>query len=579
MPFDPSGFTPTDQTSTAATARTGSGGGGFDPSGFKETPDKPDTHTTVGGVLGAVERGIAPVLTGAAAGGVLGGPAGAATGAAVVGGAEMASGIYNLIAPHFGLPESITPQEATDKLLDMIGVKRPSTGIERTVETTAGGAASAGSMAAGAGRLAASAANPVVRNVASRLAEGPGRQIVSGAMSGAASQGAAEAGAGPFTQWLAGLGAGGLPYVGGFARPRIPPQQAAQDATAAGYVLPPSSASTAPSFTSRTLEGAGGQLKTRQQAAVGNQPVTNKLAAEALGLPGDTVMSQKVLDQVRSNASAAYKRVAQSVPQINIDANPHLGQWYDRMVNNLAGHNSPAAQIYPNTMTIPGMQELISDMKNARITTPDAVLEFVKKQRANASANLGAKYDPSKVALGLAQRQAADVMDFMLDFYVQNAGFPGLVKDYQQARRLLAMTYDVGAALNPATGNVSAGRLAQLSSRGRPLTGKLATIANAASAFPHAMQNPERFGGSVPAYSALDFMEAAGLAAVGHPVGAGVPLLRPIARHFALSPRYQRAMMSTTPRDRFQPLPLLAGPSATIDPLSPPESYATDQMQ
>lgn len=159
--------------------------------------------TTAGGLAGSITRGFAPIATGAAVGGVVGGPPGAVAGAGAVGLTELATALYNPLAERFGWPKSVTPQEMTDRVLDVLGVKRPSTGLERIAETTAGGAAGAGSAALAAGEFAESAAGPVVRGVARKLAEAPVAQAVSGATGGAAGQMAAEAGAGPFGQSVA----------------------------------------------------------------------------------------------------------------------------------------------------------------------------------------------------------------------------------------------------------------------------------------------------------------------------------------------------------------------------------------
>ena len=179
------------------------------------TPDKPEPSTSLPGIAASIGRGAAPIAAGAGVGAMLGGPPGAAVGAGAMGLTEMALGIYNPIADKLGLPQAITPQEATDKLLDLVGIRRPSTGLERGAEAAAGAASGAGGMARGAEEVAASAAGPLVKGIAGKLAERPAAQVVGGATSGFAAQGAAEAGAGPLGQTVAGMVGGLVPGAAG----------------------------------------------------------------------------------------------------------------------------------------------------------------------------------------------------------------------------------------------------------------------------------------------------------------------------------------------------------------------------
>jgi hypothetical protein len=104
-----------------------------------------DPLTTLSGISGAVTRGLAPIATGAAIGAAAGAPfagvgavPGAIAGGAAVGLTELATSVYDALAPHMGAPKVVTPQEATDKVLDWFKVKRPSTTAEQLTETAAG---------------------------------------------------------------------------------------------------------------------------------------------------------------------------------------------------------------------------------------------------------------------------------------------------------------------------------------------------------------------------------------------------------------------------------------------------------
>lgn len=156
-PFDPSKpFTPVPPSTSPppfdpSKPFTAAGGG---------SSSSPPSHTSFEGLSGAVTRGLAPVATGAAIGAAAGAPfagvgaiPGAIAGGAAVGLTELATSVYDAIAPHMGAPKVATPQEATDKVLDWFKVKRPSTPTENIVEMAAGMAPFGAGSAKGAADL------------------------------------------------------------------------------------------------------------------------------------------------------------------------------------------------------------------------------------------------------------------------------------------------------------------------------------------------------------------------------------------------------------------------------------------
>lgn len=350
----------------------------------------------------------------------------------------------------------------------------------------------------------------------------------------------------------------------GAAVPKTGPRPAAVEARQAGYVLPPGAISEKPGLVSQVLAGWGGKIKTQQAASARNQEITNSLAAKALDLPPGTVLSDQAFNAVRAKAGQAYQAVANAIPIV------HADQAYDQIVAGLGGANSQAAKLFPKITANPGIKDLTDELKSVRQIPTDAALEIVKELRFNANANLHALGDPSKHALGLAQRQSADAIDDLIERNIQAAGPAGggLVDQYRQARRLIARSYDVEGATNPGTGDVNARGIARLAAKGRPLTGDLDTIANAAAAFPKAMQMPSGFGHEEN-MSVLDFFFGVGSAAAGHPEGAIASILRGPARGAALSKPVQNLAARTRPGN-----PLLSPTAARAIPAFTAESPA-----
>lgn len=347
--------------------------------------------------------------------------------------------------------------------------------------------------------------------------------------------------------------------VGPVARAAVTPEaQAARDA---GYVLLPSMVSERAGPISNALAGWGGKIKSQQAASVKNQEVTNGLAAEALGLPKTTGLTEKVFKDVRDNAGKAYEAVATSIPVVQVDKE------FENIVTGLGGQNSKAAAYFPNLMKNQGITDLRNDLQNVKTFPPDAALEIVKKLRADAKGNLKAPGDPGRHALGLAQREAADAIDSLVERNLTAYGKPDVVDAYRQARIQIAKSYDIEAATNKATGDVNAAGLAKLSNAGKPLTDQLKTIADTANSFPKAMQNPAKFGGD-EAHSALDFFASAAAVAHGNPGVAAAIIGRPAARKILLSDKFQGIL---APQTQSQPLTAGAGSNflAQIAPMLP----------
>ncbi|MFM0905856.1 hypothetical protein QU881_26310, partial [Citrobacter freundii] len=65
-----------------------------------------------------------------------------------------------------------------------------------------------------------------------------------------------------------------------------------------------------PTLGNRLLEGLSGKITTAQNASAKNTDVTNRLAAQALGIGDDVKLSPDVLEDIRKTAGAAYRDVA-----------------------------------------------------------------------------------------------------------------------------------------------------------------------------------------------------------------------------------------------------------------------------
>lgn len=526
--------------------------GGLAPPGLGQAIIKPE-------YAAAAARGMAPYAAGAAAGAALGAPfagvgaiPGAAAGAAAV-------GIDQILTSLLGLK---TPSDATNRLLDFAGVQKPATPEARIIENAAAGAANALAGAGAMTGLANALKNPLSKAVATMLGQRPLMQAISGAIGGASQQVAAEAGVGPTGQQIAGFMGALLPSVPGMARASVAinPKAAAVAARDAGYVLPPAEATEGSIGTlnpANALAGLSGKIKMGQYASAANQPVTNRLAATELGLQPDTLLTDQVFSDVRRDAGKAYAAL-KTIPVVLAD------NTYDAEINSIGAEARAAAQYFPGIIDVREIDAMRRELAGVQSVPTDSAVEVVKRLRFDSKANLRAREDPQKLALGLAQRRAAESVDDLIERNLAATGQDDLVDAYRAARQRIAKSYDIESVTNAATGDVSARGLGRLADKGKPLTGNLRTIANSANTFQRAFQNPAAFGGVEP-LSILDIAFGASAAAHGHLGLASTIIGRPAARAGVLSSPFQNAMMN--PRGISLPLSAATTPGiGTVPP-------------
>lgn len=388
------------------------------------------------------------------------------------------------------MPELTPNPNFAARLLAATGITKPEnepvTAPERLLAGAAGGAAGL-------------AINPT-----SSLA-GLGANVASGALSGLIGQGATEATGNPNIGAAAAIASpaaiSGLAAPGNSAMAKanaLRNANAVRDETLAkareqGYVVPPSE--TNPSFLNNRLESLSGKAALRQEATLRNQRITNELAAQELGLPKDTAITETTLNDLRNKASAPYNEVAAIDPY--------------------------AAQT-------------LRDLRQARF-------------EANRWSKFAARSaNPNDQDLAKSWAQKATLLENHLEQIAANAGKPDLVQEMRDARQAIAKTYDVERALNLGSADVSAPTLGAALDRGQKLSGNLETIAKF-------QQGPGRkFTGEgtitqTPGVSGTDMYGMAGLGSIGgHAVGppgiaaGGIVLLRGPARALLLSKMMQK---------------------------------------
>lgn len=286
-------------------------------------------------------------------------------------------------------------------------------------------------------------------------------------------------------------------------------QQAIQNARDVGYVIPPTQAKE--SLLNRVLEGTSGKIQTQQNASAKNQVITHELAAQALGLPKDTVITPDILKGVRSEAANAYDALA------NLPVKPEV----------------PASSVM-NQKKVPEInpKQMVYDLRLAR-NNADA---YYKAYQRSA--------DPEQLTRAKQAKALASDLESQLEGYAASLGQQDLLPKLRDARQLIAKTYTVENALNPTSGTVDARKIAAELKKGKPLTDELKSIGQFAGQFPKASQTTEMMG-SRPQISPVD-IGAGGLAALlTNPVALASIGIRPAARSIALSNPIQNNLIQS----------------------------------
>lgn len=314
---------------------------------------------------------------------------------------------------------------------------------------------------------------------------------------------------------------------------------AAQSAAKAGYVIPPEDLGGG--MLTKAVSGLSGKIKTAQEASARNQPITNALVKQELGLAADAPVDIGVLNGIRQQAGQAYEAVSNTgtiAPK----------QTYADALDKIVAPFKKAAQGFPGAKPNP----IIAEIDSLRSPQFDAASAVAKIKELRSSADTA--YAQGNKELGKALKDGAQALEGAIDDHLTTIGAPAdLLDNFRRARQLIAKTYTAQKALNPQTGDFNAQVLAKELGKGRPLSGNIKTAAEAASSFPKATQALKETPKSL---SPLDFAAAGGMLAGtgGNPLAAAGLLARPGLRSALLSGPVQRNALANAGK--------VAGPNA-----------------
>lgn len=262
------------------------------------------------------------------------------------------------------------------------------------------------------------------------------------------------------------------------AAPRI---DAAKDAREVGLALDPAISN--PSAGSRIRTGIVGTAGLQGNLSKINLPTFAKVAREDMGLPETVKLDAKAFETARNapEISGAYDKV-RAIPQIAGD-DVVLADLDKLRVAPMIGDTGQAAAVNNFLDTVKGQLQTGTDgatiVQSIRQLRRDAQAIY-NQQSAGVNPPSPEAIARADINMGVARALENAVENSIAD--------PKLVTDFRNARTALARTYDYERATNLATGVVDPQALANLAAEGKPMSGKLAKLANVAANFPEVTQ-------------------------------------------------------------------------------------------
>jgi hypothetical protein len=270
-------------------------------------------------------------------------------------------------------------------------------------------------------------------------------------------------------------------------------QNSVRDATLAaakdaGYVATPSQSGGA--LPLRVLEGISGKAKTEQLFGAHNQPITDALARQAVGLSKDAPLTSEAMQAIRQGAyQAGYEPVA-SVGQIATDS------VYNKTLNGIM--NKYQVKSFPGAKT-PDIEALVQAHQVPTFDAGDALVRIQGLRDAASDA-----FRQGNTGLSKASKDIAKAMEDQIERNLMDAGKDGstLLNNFRAARTLMAKAHTVEDAIKEGGGVVDASKIAARVQAGKKLTGELKTIGDFANNFKEVTRLPK--SGDTNPITALD---------------------------------------------------------------------------
>lgn len=262
------------------------------------------------------------------------------------------------------------------------------------------------------------------------------------------------------------------------AAPRI---DAAKDALELGLALDPSISS--PSAGSRIRTGVVGTAGLQGNLSKINLPKVAKVAREDMGLPETVKLDAKAFETASSQPKITKPYDAmRAIPRVVADDAALAKVDSLRIVPTVADEGKSIAV---NNILDAVKQELQTGIDGN--TAVETIRQLRRDARAIYNQQATGVNPPSPIEIAKADAKFGVAAAYE-DALQNSTNNPKLITEFRGARELAARVHDYERATNLATGVVDPQALANLAAEGKPLSGKLAKLANVAANFPEVTQ-------------------------------------------------------------------------------------------
>jgi hypothetical protein len=314
-----------------------------------------------------------------------------------------------------------------------------------------------------------------------------------------------------------------------------------------------------PNVKTKLLVNAAGDSVVNAKAAKANAPRWNALAREDLGLPENTPLTGEAFDKARSAHAAPYDAIRNiGVMKSSDDVMSELGG----LKLDPLSTSSPEKAAKVNAV----VDRVIGQVENG--LSGENVVGQIRGFRKDANQVLkNPNASPIDIDVAETNLSIANALENLVESNISN---PKALDDFRKARTAIAKTYDWERATGVTTKQVDPLQIAKLAEKGKPLTGKLADIANVAGNFPDiaTLTSPAdpllyqrlRRGG---AGGTVGFVLGGG--PVGAAIGAGLTslggegtanlLARPGVQNRLAIPQDRRIPLPVEPKTPMAPIP------------------------
>lgn len=322
-----------------------------------------------------------------------------------------------------------------------------------------------------------------------------------------------------------------------------------------GFAINPADSN--PSLGTNLAVGAAGKSNVSIKNAKANLIRANEIAREDLGLPKNTPLTAEAFDKARSAHSAPYDNIRKiGVMQASDDV---LGDLGGLKLDPLST-SSPEKAAKVNAV----VDRVISQVESG--LSGDNVVGQIRGFRKDATQVLkNPNASPIDIDVAETNLKIANALENLVENNISN---PKALDDFRKARTAIAKTYDWETATGVTTKQVDPSQIVKLAEKGKPLSGKLAQVAEVAGNFPKDFDTSRNY-----MKEAFQYLRRGGVGgtigfALGGPVGAAIgagvtSLGGEAAARMLTRPGMQNRL--AIPQDRRIPLPV--EPKAPMAPI------------